>query len=73
MAEEKKHEERTNSYSPRAERKTLTEGYQPRGDGKTPASVPPLVSGVYFPRNSPLPMSVNEPQAPLPPPNQTKK
>jgi hypothetical protein len=54
---------RQNSFSPRAERRILTEGYQPEGGDDVPLTVPPLVSGICYPQPRSAPMFVGEPPA----------
>jgi len=53
-----------NTFSPRATRRMLTEGYQPTGSDVLPASIPNLVSGVYFPGDLPKELLVEEPPSP---------
>ena len=53
-----------NSFSPKAPRQILTEGYQPQGSDKIPETVPELVSGICFPTAPAAPLVVNEPSAP---------
>ena len=53
-----------NSFSPKAERQILTEGYQPQGSDIIPETVPELISAVRFPAPPATPLVVNKPSAP---------